>query len=153
MANIKIELDYELIDGQPVTFAAPCDCTAITGLKVEHTGGSKVFTFKDAHGNDLTGLGNLFAAGSYVKAILDIPNGAAYLQNADTNAYLEQKFIDHTLVASDPKGDGNIVLSYGGSVEGGGTGGGTSGGGGGLTAAEVQAMIDAALGGIENGTY
>ncbi len=89
MANIKIELDYELIDGQPVTFAAPCNCTEVTGLKVYHAGGSNVFTFKDAHGNALTGLGNLFSKGAYVKAILDVNSGSAYLQNADTNAYLE----------------------------------------------------------------
>ena len=57
--------------------------------------------------------------------------------------------------ATDPNNDGNIVLSYGGSVEGGGTGGGSGGGntGGGLTAEQVQAMIDASLEGIANGSY
>lgn len=89
MANIKVELSHDIIDGQPVTFVAPCDCTAITGLKVCHPGGSKVFVFKDAHGNTLTGIGNLFAKGAYVKAVLDVNNGFAYIQNADTNAYLE----------------------------------------------------------------
>lgn len=92
MANIKVELSHEIIDGQPVTFVAPCDCTQITGLKAYYPSGSKVFTFKDAHGNDLTGIGNLFAAGAYIKAILDVTNGFAYIQNADTNAYLEKKF-------------------------------------------------------------
>ena len=93
MANIKIELSQEIIDGQPVTFVAPCDCTAITGIKVYFPGGSKVFTFKDAHGNTLTGLGNLFAAGAYVKAILDVKKGFAYIQNADTNKYIEDTFL------------------------------------------------------------
>lgn len=80
--------------------------------------------------------------------------------------------------ATDPNNDGNIVLQYGGIVEDGGTGGtggtvpGGGSSGGGLTAKEVQAMIDAALaaedelteeevqsmidaslGVIENGTY
>jgi hypothetical protein len=59
---------------------------------VYYPDGSKEFVFKDAHGNVLTGLGNLFSTGAYVKAILDITNGYAYLQNADTNAYLEGKF-------------------------------------------------------------
>lgn len=89
MANIKIELDHALIDGQPVTFAAPCNCTEVTGLKVYHTDGSQEFTFRDAHSNDLTGLGNLFSEGVYVKVILDTTNGFAYIQNADTNGYIE----------------------------------------------------------------
>ena len=69
-----------------------------------------------------------------------------------TEAYVDARI----MVATDPNNDGNIVLSYGGSVEGGGTGGGTGGGssggstGGGLTAEEVQAMIDAALAAIPN---
>ena len=89
MANIKLEVGHELVNGLPVTFAAPCNCTEIAGLKVYYPGGSKEFTFKDAHGNALTGLGNLFSKGAYVKAILDVTGGNAYLQNADTNAYLE----------------------------------------------------------------
>ena len=93
MANIKVELSHEIIDGQPVTIVAPCDCTAITGLKVYYPGGSKQFAFKDAHGNDLTGIGNLFAKGAIVKALLDVKNGFAYLQNADTNAYIENTFL------------------------------------------------------------
>ncbi len=100
MANIKVELSHEIIDGQPVTFVAPCDCSEITGLKVIYPNGSKEFTFRDAHGNDLTGIGNLFATGAYVKAILDVVNGHAYLQNADTNAYLEGRFENLTPIIS-----------------------------------------------------
>lgn len=132
MANIKVALEYPLYDGMPITFNAPCECNAVNGLTVSYRNESKKFIFRDAHRNNLTGLGNLFSEGAYVKAILDVNNGYAYIQNADTNAYLEQKFRDHTLVATDPNGDGNIVMRYGGSVEGGGgssTGGGTSGGG------------------------
>lgn len=91
MARIKIELDSELIDGQPITFAAPCNCDEIEGLIVYHPNGHRSFDFTDAHGNALTGLGNLFARGAYVKAILDVTSGSAYLQNADTNAYLETR--------------------------------------------------------------
>ena len=89
MANIKVELSHGILDGQPVTFVAPCDCTTGTRLMVCYPEGEKEFVFKDAHGHDLTGIGNLFASGAYVKAILDTKNGYAYLQNADTNAYLE----------------------------------------------------------------
>ena len=166
MANIKIEQSYAIADGQPVTFVAPCDCTAITGLNVTYPGGSKEFTFKDAHGNDLTGIGNLFTAGAYVKAILDIVNGYAYLQNADTNAYLEAQLASKRPntwtptaeevgaapaagVAYIDKNDNETVIL----PPSGGDGGDSSPGSGGLTAEQVQAMIDAALGGIENGTY
>lgn len=71
---------------------------------------------------------------------------------ADTDASTKEYVDDRTLVATDPNNDGNIVLRYGSSVVGGG-GGDSSPGSGGLTAEQVQAMIDAALGGIENGTY
>ena len=102
MAYIKLTLDHPLVDGETLTFKAPCDNTAVTGLKVYYvtltesaeTKRSATFTFKDAHGNDLTSVGNLFTSGAYIKAILDTTNGYAYLQNADTNQYLENKFSD-----------------------------------------------------------
>lgn len=99
MAYIKLTLDHPLVDGENVTFKAPCDCTAVTGLKVYYvtltedaeTAQTKTFTFKDAHGNNLTNVGNLFTSGAYIKAILDTTNGVAYIQNADTNGYLENR--------------------------------------------------------------
>ena len=96
MAQIKISLGARLVDGMDIKFKAPCDCTAVTGLLVSYisdTGetAEKSFSFRDSHGNNLAGLGNLFGAGAYVKAILDTARGYAYLQNADTNAYLEGK--------------------------------------------------------------
>ena len=50
--------------------------------------GFKELVFRDSHGNDLTGIGNLFDKDSYVKVIVDANNGYAYLQNAATNGYL-----------------------------------------------------------------
>ena len=95
MANIRIDVIGELVDGQNVTFRAPCDCTSVTGLKVYYIKNgekvSKVFTMKDAHGNSLANLNNLFAEGAYVHAILDINNNYAYMQNVDTNGYLESR--------------------------------------------------------------
>lgn len=96
MARIRIDLAEPLLDGMDVKFAAPCHCSAVTGLVIYYpTDGestaSKNFTFRDSHGNDLTGLGNLFSEGSYVKAIVDVNNGYAYLQNAATNGYIESK--------------------------------------------------------------
>lgn len=99
MAYIKLTLDHPLVDGENVTFKAPCDCTEVTGLKVYYvtltedaeTNQTKTFTFKDAHGNNLTNVGNLFTSGAYIKAILDTTSNVAYIQNADTNGYLENR--------------------------------------------------------------
>lgn len=87
MAYIKINSKYPLYDGMPITFKAPCDCTAAEGLTVNSTN----FIFKDAHGNALTGIGNLFGKDALVKVILDKTNGFAYIQNADSNKYLETR--------------------------------------------------------------
>lgn len=88
MAKIKIVPGCPLCDGLSVMFKAPCDCNEVDGLLVN---GSE-FSFRDAHGNDLTGLGNLFSVGAVVKVLLDTVNGYAYIQNADTNAYIENQF-------------------------------------------------------------
>lgn len=96
MANIKITVEGPLMDGHKVTFKAPCNCDAVEKLDVRYIKDneqkSKLFTMKDSHGNDLTGLGNLFFKDAYVDVVLDPNSGSAYLQNAGTNAYLEEKF-------------------------------------------------------------
>ena len=102
MANVKVNLDYPIEDGMSLTFKAPCNCTEVTGLKVYYkeltplseTDKSAIFIFKDAHGSTLTNIGNLFMSDSYVKVILDTTHRFAYIQNQDTNSYLEKKFSD-----------------------------------------------------------
>lgn len=93
MANIKVVVDYELVDGAPITFNAPCDASEITGLVVYHPVNGvqtpTTFALKDAHGNNLGDIDELFTSGAYVKVLLDTINNRAYVQNADTNAYLE----------------------------------------------------------------
>lgn len=96
MANLKITINSVLMDGHEVTFKAPCDCTAFENLDVHYvenqTQKNKLFALKDAHGNSLKGIGNLFTQGAYVHVILNTVDGVAYLQNSDTNGYLEKKF-------------------------------------------------------------
>ena len=92
MAKIKVLSKCELYDGMSITFRAPCDCTAVDGLKVYYNEYSQSFSFRDAQGSDLAGLDGLFAEGAYIKAILDTGRGYAYLQNADTNSYIENNF-------------------------------------------------------------
>lgn len=92
MAQIKLELSAVLVDGMDVKFKAPCDCEAVTGLLVSYineTGATveKSFTFRDKHGRDITGLGNLFSAGAYVMAMLDTRRGHAYLPTAGSTIF------------------------------------------------------------------
>lgn len=92
MANIRVDSPISLFDGQAVSFKSPANCSTVTGLRVYYPEGdttvSKVFQFADAHGNNVGGL-DLFASNVVVKVILDVSNSLAFVQNADTNAYLE----------------------------------------------------------------
>lgn len=118
MANIKIVVDGPIMDGHKVTFKAPCKCSDVEKLNVfyieDSTQKSRLFTMKDSHGNDLTGIGNLFAQDAYVHAILDTNSGSAYLQNADTNAYLESKLVDFVYTTEEPTEvpENTIILVY-----------------------------------------
>ena len=103
MANIRVDTTYTIQDGSTVVFSAPCNCNEADGLKVYYPGGSKEFEFTDSHGNILTGIGALFAKGALVKALLDVTNGFAYIQNADTNAYLEERLKTDTSLKSSGK--------------------------------------------------
>ena len=108
MAYIKLTLDRPIVDGETLTFKAPCDGTAVNGIKVYYknitdsavTQTSKTFVFKDANGNTLTGLDNLFVSGAYVSVILALSTNSAYIQNSATNGYLDTKFNNHTHSAS-----------------------------------------------------
>lgn len=97
MANIRVDLDHMLHDGADVIFNAPCDCTDVTGLiiyypQLDGTTTASIFTFRDAHNNDIGNLTELFLSGARVKVNIDMATGSAYIQNADTNAYLERRF-------------------------------------------------------------
>lgn len=95
MPHIRIDLASAVVDGQALTFRSPADCSQVEGLKVYYpengSQASKTFNFTDAHGNIIEAI-DLFAADVLVKVILDTDLNKAYVQNADTNAYLEAKF-------------------------------------------------------------
>lgn len=99
MPKIRVDLESAVANGQALTFKSPADCSNITGLIIYYPAGntttSKTFKFVDAHGVDVgSGTVSLFAANALVKVVLDIDSGKAYIQNADTNAYLEGKFAE-----------------------------------------------------------
>ena len=90
--NIRVDLTTPIFDGTEVVFRSPVDCSQVTGLIVYHNGGSKEFTFADAHGNNVGNIDHLFGENVVVKVILDVTRGMAFVQNADTNSYLEERF-------------------------------------------------------------
>ena len=94
MANIRVDVGYTIKNGTEIKFRSPVDCSAITGLIVYYPGTdgkttSKVFTLADAHGSNVGIIDHLFAEDVVVKVILDVTASMAFVQNADTNAYLE----------------------------------------------------------------
>jgi len=114
MAYIKATIDYTIEDGSEVIFRSPVDYASITGLTVcypDETGtqASKSFTFVDAHMNDVTQLSDLFVTNAIVKVLLDYSNSYAFIQNADTNAYLEDKFNQCIYIRSSEESDGEDV--------------------------------------------
>lgn len=99
MAKIRVDLDCTIKDGSSVVFRSPCDCTAITGLIVYYIAAdgkrtSKSFSLADAHGENVGDIPHLFSNNAVVKVILDVTRSMAYVQNADTNAYLEARFAE-----------------------------------------------------------
>ena len=110
--NIVVNLNYPIKDGSEVVFRSPVDCSQITGLKLYYpaedgTAASVEFALADAHGNNVGDIDHLFAENVVVKVILDVTSGMAFVQNADTNAYLEARFAEiegsytRTLAAED----------------------------------------------------
>lgn len=97
MANIRVDVNYSIKDGSEIVFRSPVNCSAITGLivyypAVDGNTTSKEFALSDAHGNNVGDVDHLFAENVVVKVILDVTSGMAFVQNADTNAYLEGRF-------------------------------------------------------------
>lgn len=94
--NIKVNYPRTINDGTELVFRSPVDCSQVTGLivhyPVDDKDASQEFAFADAHGNNVGDIDHLFAENVVVKVILDVTSGMAFVQNADTNAYLEARF-------------------------------------------------------------
>ena len=110
MANIRVDSPVAVYSGLTLTFKSPADCSQVTGLSVYYQQDDQEvkteFQFADAHGNNVGDL-DLFAASAVVKVVLDTAHSRAYVQNADTNAYLEGKFRpleEHTKNKDNPHG-------------------------------------------------
>ena len=121
MANIRVDLNGTIKDGSAIMFRSPADCSAITGLIVYYVAEDgaaayKEFVLADAHGHNVGDIDHLFAENVVVKVILDVTAGMAYVQNADTNAYIERTFIK-SINGVAPDENGNVaVLGDSGSI-------------------------------------
>ena len=117
MANIRVDINGTIKDGSEIVFRSPVDCSAITGLVVYYVAedgaaASKEFVLADAHGHNVGDIDHLFAENVVVKVILDVTAGMAYVQNADTNAYIERTFVK-TVGGVAPDDSGNVALPDG----------------------------------------
>lgn len=77
-----------VVTGKQVTFKAPCDCTNISVGGITVNGDSYILV--DSNGNTVTSYSS-FSEGSIVSVILDCENKKAFIQNSNTNKYLEDK--------------------------------------------------------------
>ena len=114
--NIRVDLNYPIKDGTEVVFRSPEECSQVTGLKVYYRGedgaASKEFSFADAHGNNVGDVPHLFAKNAVVKVILDVTTGMAFVQNADTNKYIESTFVK-SVNGKTPDENGNVEVTEG----------------------------------------
>ena len=107
--NIRVNLKTNIADGSEVVFRSPADCSQVTGLVIYHNGGKTEFAFADAHGHNVGDIDHLFAENAVVKVILDVTAGMAFVQNADTNAYIERTFIK-AVNGKKPDANGNVNI-------------------------------------------
>lgn len=116
--KIRVNLNTNIADGSEVVFRSPADCSQVTGLVIYHHGGKTEFAFADAHGNNVGDIDHLFAENAVVKVILDVTANMAFVQNADTNAYIERTFVK-TVNGQAPDASGNVeikVADYGDKI-------------------------------------
>ena len=81
--TLTLPLGENIYTGRQVTFQSPCASEGLTGVIVDGV----TYALVDAHGNTL--VGKSFTAGTMVSVIFNLGTKKAYVQNADTNAYLE----------------------------------------------------------------
>ena len=122
--NVRVDLSTPIYDGMEVVFKAPCDASQVTGLNLYYQQEMQNFSFADANANDVGDLDALFAEGAVVKVILDTYTNMAFIQNGDTNAYLENRFKEigtgggtsgsnQLVVTITRDADGNRISSHG----------------------------------------
>ena len=113
--NIIVDLNYPIKDGTEVVFRSPVDCSQVKGLLVNYQDNgpcTKEFALADANGNNVGKISHLFAEDVPVKVILDVTKKSmAFVQNADTNAYLEGRFAKLEAMIGTGGGSGIVPIT------------------------------------------
>lgn len=65
------------VHGEVLVLAAPCDCTAVTGVQIAGV----VFPFYDACGNCTSDISGKFTEGSLIRVLIDVTNTRAQILN------------------------------------------------------------------------
>lgn len=88
--KVAITLPYgeRAVNGKQISFVAPCGSLEADSVVIEGV----EYTVVDAAGKTLTGAVPAWEKGATVSVVLDTVNAKAYIQNAATNGYLEDKF-------------------------------------------------------------
>lgn len=92
MSKIKINLDYTPVNGKQISFTAPCSSYNCEELIIDGV----EYVPVDADGVSVAGKSNVWNTGAMVSIIVDTVNQRAYVQNANTNSYLEEKIKQNT---------------------------------------------------------
>jgi len=109
MSYIRVDLDHAPFEGERVVFKAPCSASSTMGLKIYYDGTPTFFELCDAHGVDLDWEYEAFASNALVTVVLDfdVDGNKAFIQNADTNAYLEGRLTKMGSIAFSTSWTGN----------------------------------------------
>lgn len=88
MGKINLTVD-NVVSGKQISFVAPCSTEDTDGLIINGVD----YIICDAKNNNLAGVAHIWEEGAIVSIIVNVETGMAYIQNADTNAYLENTAI------------------------------------------------------------
>lgn len=107
MSKIKLNLDFTPVNGKQISFVAPCSSADTECLVIDDV----QYAIVDADGVSVAGLDNVWNSGALVSAILYVDTHRAFIQNANTNSYVEAKLVGCENHISDKKNPHNVTAS------------------------------------------
>lgn len=85
MSKIKVSHIDSLVNGKQISFIAPCSSSNTDCLVIEDV----EYAIVDAENVSVAGLSNVWNSGAIVSVILNVDTHTAFIQNPNTNPYLE----------------------------------------------------------------